>query len=85
MSKLAEKLSKRIKEEFDIDVIPKIYRIRAGYWQRRAGAWSWFMLTKDGFDVGSIYRANDVLKAKKLSSLRTHPIDYQTEILIEEK
>ena len=83
MSRLAEKLTKRIKNEFDIDVIPKIYRTRAGYWQRSRGAWSWFMLTEDNKDIGSLWSAKDVLKANKLSSYWTDVT--QCEILIEEK
>ena len=81
MSKLAEKLAQRIKKEFDIDVIPKIYRTRAGYWQRSRGAWSWFMLTEDNKDVGSLWSAITVLNARKLSDYWTDIT--QCEILVE--
>lgn len=80
-NKLAIKLCKRLKTEFDIDVIPKIYRTYAGFWQRAEGTWSWFMLTKDNRDVGSLWSVTKVLKAKELS--RFNFDNTQTEILIE--
>lgn len=67
-SKLALKLQKRIKEDFDIDVIPEIHRNYPGYWQRKEGVSSWFMQIKpDGlWTVGSQYTATEIAKAKKL-------------------
>jgi len=85
MSKLSEKLAKRIKEEFDIDVIPKIYRTRVGYHQKACGAWLWYMNSINGWLVASCYRASDVVKAKKLSIMRSHPVSYDEEILIEQQ
>ncbi len=36
---LAQQLCERLKDEFDIDdLIPIIYRTKAGYWQRSRGA-----------------------------------------------
>ena len=67
MSILAKELAKRIKKEFNIEVLPEIHRTRAGYWQRSEGAFSWFMVTKDSKDIGSQNKALDVLRAKKLS------------------
>lgn len=85
MSKLTEKLAKRIKKEFAIDVIPKIHRTRTGYRQKSCGAWSWYMNSVSGWLVGSCYRASDVVKAKKLSIMRSHPVSYDEEIIIEEQ
>jgi hypothetical protein len=43
-----------------------IVRTRAGHWQRSAGAWSWFLLRKDGEtcypSVGSQYPASELIK-----------------------
>ena len=80
---LAEKLKYRIKKEFDVDVIPEIHRTRAGYWQKAAGAFSWFMMTNSNQDVGSQSSAKDVLKAKRLSNTWTD--NTQMAIDIEEK
>ena len=83
MSKLAFLLKRRLELIFGIDdIIPKIYRTRAGYWQRAQGAWSWFMITKDNRDVGSQRSATKVLNAKKLSRFSVDSI--QIEIIIEE-
>ena len=71
MKTLAQKLADRIKKEFDVEVIPVIHRTRAGYWQRSAGAFSWFMLTKENQNIGSQGPAKDVLKAKELSNTWT--------------
>lgn len=68
---LAEKLKYRIKEEFDVEVIPEIHRTRAGYWQKATGAFSWFMLTYTNQYIGSQFKAKDVLKAKRLSNTWT--------------
>jgi len=68
MSILAIKLKNRLEKEFGIkNIIPKIHRTRAGYWQRAEGAWSWFMLCEDNTDIGSQWSANRVLNAKRLS------------------
>ena len=76
-TELSKKLAQRLKKEFNFDVEPIIQRTYAGYWQRSNGAWLWFMVGKGG-DIGSGYRAKEVLRAKKLSSL-------SDEIFIEEK
>ena len=80
MSNLAKKLSLRIEKELGIKVEPKIYRTRAGYWQKAQGAWSWFMETKDNFEVGSQHSAKDVLNAKVWGSDNVYPM--QTHIMI---
>jgi len=66
-TRLSLLLAKRIKKEFGMEVIPVIHRTYCGRWQRGAGGWSWFMLTKNNVDIGSTYRATEVLKAKKVS------------------
>jgi len=81
-TKLAKELSKRFKKEFNIDAIPIIYRTYVGYWQKTAGGWLWFMFEPDSRSVGSVWRAKDVLKAKKLSLWSGTG---QHEILVEEE
>lgn len=67
-SRLALRLQKRIKQEFNIDVEPIIHRTYAGYWQRKEGVSSWWMYeTNRLFTVGSQDKAIDVARAKKLS------------------
>ena len=63
-SALALKLQKIIKEERNIEVVPKINRTYAGYWQRREGVWSWFMFTREGRVVGSQWPATKVAAAE---------------------
>ena len=80
-TELAKKLAERIKKEFDIDVNPVIHKTYVGYWQKAAGGWLWFMFgTNNDRDVGSCFKAKDVLKAKKLS---LYSETGQHEILIE--
>ena len=66
MSKLAEKLAARIKELVGLEVVPKIERTRAGRHQRSEGTWSWYMVSVDGFCVGSQWTATECLRAPKL-------------------
>lgn len=79
---LAKKLAERIKKEFNIELNPLIHRTYAGYWQRKRGAWLWFMCeTNSTRTVGSPHPATEVSKAKRLSlyDYTGHP-----EILIED-
>jgi len=66
-SKNAILLANRIKKEIGIEVESVINRTRAGRWQRAAGAWKWYMLTKNRRFVGSQDRAIYCLKAEKWS------------------
>lgn len=43
MTYLVKRLVQRIKNEFNIDVEPKLYRTRAGYRQKANGTWLWYM------------------------------------------
>lgn len=67
MSRLADRLAKRIYLESGLIVEPKIHRTRCGYWQKAQGAWSWWMQSKDYFQVGSQFSATVCVKAKKIS------------------
>lgn len=65
MSKLIERLCKKIKDEVGCDCDPASFRrTYAGYWQRSNGAWSWFMLTKGGWDIGSSEPATKCVQKK---------------------
>lgn len=64
MTKLADKLAKRIKEEFDIDVEPVIKRTYAGHWQRSMGTWSWSMRGAGVGCVASHYPATELVKSE---------------------
>lgn len=64
-----EKLCIRLKEELDIDADPNsFHRTRAGHWQRKYGAWSWFVKFKEvnGNCIGSQHSVTELLKADKL-------------------
>lgn len=66
-----EKLAKRIKEELNIEIKPSsLHRTYAGYWQLRAGAWSWVGELATSQDipcyVGSCETVSNLLRAKKL-------------------
>lgn len=48
----------------------KIIRTRAGFWQRSAGAWIFYLADSEGHEVfGSCYRAKDILMAYKNKKL----------------
>jgi len=83
MSKLAERLAKRIYAESGLIFEPKINRTRCGYWQKAQGAWSWWMQTKDYFQVGSRHSATACVTAKKISINREafSQSDYTIDIL----
>lgn len=77
-----KKLQKRILEDLDLD-LRDFRRTYAGHWQRSQGAWVWTAtLYVDGqrspVDMGSPYRAHEVLAAKKIDVM------YGKEILIDE-
>jgi len=73
-SKLARNLS-YIAKEFNLihswHRLPfKIIRTYAGYWQRSAGAWSFYLADDEGHEVfGSCNKAKDVLRAYKNKKL----------------
>lgn len=65
MSRLSEKLSKKILQDTGIYTDPSTFtRTYAGHWQKAMGAFLWTMNVKDGFiTVGSCDRASDCVKA----------------------
>lgn len=67
-TKLALKMAVRIKEVTGLEVIPKIYRTRAGRHGRAAGAVSWFMMGPSGSCtwVGSQWTVKKCLSSKVL-------------------
>lgn len=54
-SPLIKRLCKKIKEQIGIECDPVSFRrLRPGYWQRSAGAWSWSIRELNGiFEFGS--------------------------------
>lgn len=55
-------------------------RTYAGYWQRRAGAWSWEGVTEDGRRIGSIWTVSELLKSPKLGFVES--VNWHTELEI---
>ena len=70
MSRLSEKLSKKILQDTGIHTAPETFRrTYAGYWQKAAGAFLWTMEAKDGpITVGSCDRASDCIKSSAILS-----------------
>ena len=71
MSRLSEKLSKKILQDTGVCTDPGTFqRTYAGYWQKAGGAFLWTMKAKDGsITVGSCDRASDCIKSgAKLSA-----------------
>lgn len=71
MSRLSEKLSKKILQDTGVRTDPGTFRrTYAGCWQKAAGAFLWTMEAKDGdITVGSCDRASDCIKSgAKLSA-----------------
>lgn len=64
-TRLARKLQELIREEWGIEVVPKINRTYAGRWQKAEGAWVWFMFTKEGRVIGSQWPATEVASANR--------------------
>lgn len=65
---LSLKLEKRL-ASLGIRVIPKINRLYPGRNQRSAGAWSWFVRTRDNMtDVGSCWTVTQIVKAERLTA-----------------
>ena len=53
VSKNVKALADRIKKEFGFEAMPETFRrTYAGYWSRRAGAYSWTMQTKNLTTIG---------------------------------
>lgn len=72
-----ELLAAKIKKDIDVDAY-NFKRIYAGYWQRRAGAWTWrASYNVDGreYILGSQYPAADLLKATKLVASKDNALD----------
>jgi len=64
-----EKLSKKIKEDLNIDVLTSsLRRTYAGYWERKSGAFVWYgnVVGYPSLKIGSCESATELLKAKKL-------------------
>lgn len=63
MSRLSEKLSKKILQDTGVRTDPGTFRrTYAGCWQKSAGAFLWTMTAKDGsITVGSCDRASDCI------------------------
>ena len=77
MSKLIERLAKKIKEDLGVDVDPKPFiSIRPKKWDKLMGTWSWSMQTRTSElrHVGSIYTATECASKKvKLFQAGPHP------------
>lgn len=67
MSKLAERIARRLKAEFGIEVEPVINRNYLNWQERTEGCSSWFMFFKDSdiLTIGSQFPATELVKAKK--------------------
>lgn len=71
MSKLAERLAKKIKDELNIDVEPVIRRNYGAYAYRADGVSMWHMkelspnkMSTLAYGIGSAYRASECVKSK---------------------
>lgn len=81
MMTVFERLQKRIEKDLGIRLV-NFRRTYAGYWQKVRGGWVWGASYADsGHDIGSIYRATDLLKSKKLNKIG---FPYSDEIDIDE-
>lgn len=64
------RLADRIRDDLGIEVDrDSLKRTYAGYWQRKAGAWSWEGRTLDGHRIGSAWTAGELLKSRKLTTV----------------
>ena len=62
----------------------EIKRTYAGFWQRAAGAWSWFAVDEEGHELfGSQWTCKQVIEAEKLSVYRPWFNNYNPEIIVE--
>ena len=71
MKTKAQRLIEKIEAECGVFVKAPLQRVRAGHWQRSAGAWSWHSRTlpergDNGEEVGSQFSVTELLKSKKL-------------------
>lgn len=77
MSKLIERLAKKIKNDLNIDVDPETFiSIRPKKWYKLMGTWSWSMNVRssDIRHVGSIYTATECTRKNvKLFRVDQHP------------
>lgn len=80
MSKLIERLCKKIKDELGYECEPSTFkRTYAGYWQRSEGAWSWFIRTKNKIELGCAEPVKECVKRKYILTLSA----YDSEIYLE--
>jgi hypothetical protein len=80
--KTFDKLAIKIEKEFGFK-LTNFKRLYPGYWQRSNGAWVWCAYFINSIlEVGSIYPATKIIKAKELSKLS---INNDVEIFIEEE
>lgn len=64
-SKLILRLCKKIQDDLGYECDEYSFRrTYAGYWQRSLGAWSWYMRTKSGVDIGSMEPVTECVKKK---------------------
>ena len=71
MSRLSEKLSKKILQDTGVRTDPGTFqRTYAGYWQKAAGEFLWTMKAKDGsITVGSCDRVSDCIFGDDITDL----------------
>lgn len=84
--KKSDRLIARLARDFGllIPVGAKIRTLRSGRNQKAAGAWSWALFTRDGYEahVGSQFTVSQCLSAEELSMTRRGIIN-GVEILVE--
>lgn len=77
MSKLTERLAKKIKNDLCVEVDPETFiSIRPRKWYKHMGAWSWSMMVRGSVcrHVGSVYTAAECAsKNAKLFLALSHP------------
>ena len=75
------RLADKIQEDLGIACMKdSLRRTYAGYWQRRAGAWSWEGVTEDGRRIGSIWSVTALLKSPKLGFVES--VNWHSELEI---
>lgn len=75
------RLADKIQNDLGVVCMKESFRrTYAGYWQRRAGAWSWEGVTEDGRRIGSIWSVSELLKSPKLGFVES--VNWHTELEI---
>lgn len=86
MSKLIERLAKKITEDLGVEVDPDSFiSIRPRKWDKLMGAWSWSMQLRGAcpYRVGSIYTATECTRKNiKLFRVDDHPGKWANDIEI---